>query len=172
MTNYAQIETKTCRIETEFGEDLARKWFGNEIVDSLPRFVRGPKKGKIKGFLSWQKIVKGGWVRGYQGEGYVETRVGWTINRQIHEYLSSQNGVYAGHVLFRESDNVEAKEKRKNRFLMEIDLEVRNLDCLRSIVENAIVSRTDFSDETIEILNSVVTDYTKQINEELKKIRS
>jgi hypothetical protein len=68
MTNYAQTEDRSAKICTSFGESLARQWFGDDVVDNLPTYVRGPNKGKPKGYLKWRKVVKGGWVH-YQTYG-------------------------------------------------------------------------------------------------------
>lgn len=62
MTNYAQIDSRSAYLSTDFGEEIARKWFGDESVDSLPRYTRGPRKGKIKGAVTWSKVIRGGWV--------------------------------------------------------------------------------------------------------------
>jgi len=64
MSN-AQIEERYSRLATDFGEELARKWFGDDVVDSLPRYKKGEKAGQIKGWLKWNKCVSGGWV--YRG---------------------------------------------------------------------------------------------------------
>ena len=61
----AKFATKSTPIASEFGEELARKWFGDDVVDSLPRYVKGEKAGQIKGWLKWNKCVSGGWV--YRG---------------------------------------------------------------------------------------------------------
>ena len=61
MTNYAQYEDKCSKLASDFGESLARKWFGDDLIDTLPKYVRGKNKGKPKGYLRWRKIVKGGW---------------------------------------------------------------------------------------------------------------
>ena len=47
----AKFATKSTPIASEFGEELARKWFGDDVVDSLPRYVKGEKAGQIKGWL-------------------------------------------------------------------------------------------------------------------------
>jgi len=60
---YARIEERSAKLSTDFGEELARKWFGDEALESLPRYVRGQSKGKPKGFLKWTKVTKGGWQR-------------------------------------------------------------------------------------------------------------
>lgn len=75
MTTYAQTEVKYARLATEFGEQLARKWFGDDVVDQMPLYVRGKNKGKPKGYLKWKKVIKGGWKKtgptttfGYEGQ--------------------------------------------------------------------------------------------------------
>ena len=40
MTNRARIAHKRAWLGQQFGEDYARRLFGDEIVDSLPRYVR------------------------------------------------------------------------------------------------------------------------------------
>ena len=87
---FAQFETKGAWLSGEFGEGYARKLFGDEIVDALPRYVRGKRKGLIKGRIEWRKCVAGGWVKtgrrsedeyasGAPAIGYVESRIGKTI---------------------------------------------------------------------------------------------
>ena len=61
---YAQFQTKDADIGTEFGLQWATKLFGQEVIDQLPRYVRGPKKGQIKAHVFWEKCTVGGWVRG------------------------------------------------------------------------------------------------------------
>lgn len=84
MTNYAHITENTAFLFTEFGEVKARAWFGDAAIDALPKYVRGKHKGKPKGVIVWQKVIRGGWVRGY-GEGYVENRVNQIISRKLCE---------------------------------------------------------------------------------------
>lgn len=89
MTNYARIENRSAYLSSEFGEDYARRLFGDEIIDALPRYVRGKRKGKIKGRVTWRKCVKGGWVKtgpygGYgDANGYVQGKgfIGATIEQ-------------------------------------------------------------------------------------------
>jgi len=59
----AKIKENAAPIASEFGENLARKWFGDDVVDSLPKYVQGPKKGQVKGWLKWTKVISGGWQR-------------------------------------------------------------------------------------------------------------
>jgi len=89
MTNRAIIDQKSAYLSTEFGEQIARKWFGDRLVDEMPRFTRGVRKGKLKGVVRWQKVARGGWVStgretasgGYSG--YVENRVGRIFDREL-----------------------------------------------------------------------------------------
>jgi len=87
MTTYAAFKENTAYLSGDFGEKYARRLFGDDIVDALPRFVKGKNKGKIKGRLDWKKCVRGGWVgqgsSSYGAEGYVENRVNKTISAKL-----------------------------------------------------------------------------------------
>ena len=61
---FAKFEVRTADLSTDFGREIAEKWFPGK-VEGLPRYVRGKKKGKLKGVVSWVKITKGGWFGGY-----------------------------------------------------------------------------------------------------------
>jgi hypothetical protein len=63
MTNYAKTENKVLWLKYDFGNELARKWFGDEAIDALPTLTRGKNKGKPKGVLVWTKCTHGGWVK-------------------------------------------------------------------------------------------------------------
>jgi hypothetical protein len=78
MTNYAQFVAKKVPLASEFGEKFARRIFGDDDIDDLPVYVRGPKKGQKKGWLVWVRAEKGGWVR----EGnYYDKPVGYVASR-------------------------------------------------------------------------------------------
>ncbi len=62
MTVRAKISRHTAPLFSEFGLTYATKLFGQETIDDLPRYVRGPKKGQIKAWLVWQKAESGGWL--------------------------------------------------------------------------------------------------------------
>lgn len=64
MTNYAQMTTRTAPVSSDFGRDYAVRLFGAAILDSLPMFARGPRKGLPKGTLEWTRCVRGGWDHG------------------------------------------------------------------------------------------------------------
>jgi hypothetical protein len=87
MTVKANIDYRNGYMSSEFIEGMARRYFGDTVVDALPRYVKGKRKGQLKGFLRWQKVSRGGWVKtgpydsdGMTASGYVERRVGMVIN--------------------------------------------------------------------------------------------
>lgn len=145
MTNYARIESRTAYLSTDFGEEIARKWFGNESVDSLPRYTRGPRKGKIKGVVSWSKVVRGGWVSGGRETanggytGYVENRVGHIFERKLHKLVSTRFETFAGEVI-RDLDREEAIAQIKKNRVARADEEIRKSDMERTCLEQIILS--------------------------------
>ena len=87
---YAYIEERSAWLSSEFGEKMARHYFGDQVIDELPRYVRGKRKGQIKGKLCWLKVERGGWVHGFHSpvfghvEGkYVERRKGSVIAARL-----------------------------------------------------------------------------------------
>lgn len=91
MTTYAQIETKVAALNSDFARSFVEKRYGSAATDLiyslLPTFSRGPRKGKVKGYIRWDKVVRGGWVRGssydnFGAKGYV-ARPGRAINVAI-----------------------------------------------------------------------------------------
>ena len=78
---HAVFERRTAWVGGEFGEQYARKKFGDVVVDSLPLKKRGKYKGRFNASIEWIKVTRPGWVpSGYSLEesapaaGYVETR--------------------------------------------------------------------------------------------------
>tara|TARA_R100001463_G_scaffold57809_1_gene110101 strand:+ start:222 stop:635 length:414 start_codon:yes stop_codon:yes gene_type:complete len=78
---YAVIEERSAWLSTEFGETLARKYLGDEVIDDMPRYVRGKRKGQIKGKMTWLKVESGGWVRGVYSEIFGDIK-GWGVERR------------------------------------------------------------------------------------------
>lgn len=159
MTNYAQIDFRTAYLSTEFGEEIARKWFGNESVDSLPRYTRGPRKGKIKGVVSWSKVLRGGWVRSEYG-GYVENRVGHIFERKLHEIHADRFGSNPGRVI-RDLDKEESQKQYKQNFIRRIDEEIRKYDMMRTEYENLILS--GLVDSVKDILQKKIEECNEDI---------
>jgi len=84
MSRAAVFEVRNAFLWTDFGIEFALRHFTQEQIDQLPKFVRGPKKGKVKGCITWVKCIEGGFV--YSSpcfkvvpERYVENRRGKTI---------------------------------------------------------------------------------------------
>lgn len=81
MINYAQFQFLNAYLSTDFGRDLACKKLGltpEELAAKVGRYVRGKRKGMLKGQLQWVKVIKGGWVKTgaydfdvMQGNGFV-----------------------------------------------------------------------------------------------------
>lgn len=63
MTTRARITQRHSKLTTDFGYDWACTLFGKEAIESLPRYQRGPNKGKLKGYIHWEKCETGGWDR-------------------------------------------------------------------------------------------------------------
>tara|TARA_R110002012_G_scaffold71819_1_gene183884 strand:+ start:178 stop:504 length:327 start_codon:yes stop_codon:yes gene_type:complete len=80
--SYATLTSRTAKLSSEFGEEFARKKFGDDLIDSLPRYVKGKNKGKIKGIIKWLKCENGGWVKNYS-KGFVENRKGSIVHLAI-----------------------------------------------------------------------------------------
>ena len=59
-TNYANVEERSANLSSDFGNELARKWFSDEMVDALPKITRGKNKGKTKGVITWVKCKRRG----------------------------------------------------------------------------------------------------------------
>lgn len=84
MTTRAVIVHSEAWMGKEFGENTARRLFGDAIVDALPRAKKGKYIGKFKTTLTFRKVEKGGWVsHGAEGVGHVERRVGKIISAAI-----------------------------------------------------------------------------------------
>lgn len=60
---HAITETRRAPLWEEFGIEYATRLFGAEMLDALPRFTRGPKKGQINAWLIWMRATTGGWCR-------------------------------------------------------------------------------------------------------------
>lgn len=62
MTQHAKFETRSAWLGHEFGENYARRLFGDAVVDALPRYSRGKSVGKFKAEVAWVKCIEGGWI--------------------------------------------------------------------------------------------------------------
>lgn len=74
MTNYAKVERgRSAALSHEFGRNFAVRHFGQALVDRLPLYSRGPRKGLTKGYIIWDRVARGGWVK--HGPGYMNGSV-------------------------------------------------------------------------------------------------
>lgn len=91
MVQYARISVKDALLNKDFGELMAKRYFGGDVVDALPRASKGKNKGRIKDHrITWRKVEQGGWVKGgaycfdtMQAAGHVERRVGKIIEVEL-----------------------------------------------------------------------------------------
>lgn len=102
MTQRAYFREMSCPLSDDFAIQLIEKKFGKEAIKSIeekmPRYVRGEKKGKMKGLLMWDKLTEGGWARDVNGNGGVcrlsisfRYRIvlrEWRKEEQVVKYLS------------------------------------------------------------------------------------
>jgi hypothetical protein len=57
------LQTLNAALSSDFGLSWATKLFGEDAIASLPAYLRGPNKGKPKGFVIWRKALNGGYCR-------------------------------------------------------------------------------------------------------------
>lgn len=60
---YATSMQRSAPLDKEWGYNVACEKFGKALIDSFPTYTRGPRKGKLKGFLVWRQVTEGGWSR-------------------------------------------------------------------------------------------------------------
>ena len=65
----ASYELKFAKLSTEFGEQMAARWYTPEELALVPRFAAGKNKGKMRGIIEWKKVVAGGWGSTPRGAG-------------------------------------------------------------------------------------------------------
>ena len=72
---YAEISMGQARLCEDFSREWLTRIIGLEhaasIYSILPKYSRGPRKGMAKGYLTWEKVKIGGWVKGGYGGGRV-----------------------------------------------------------------------------------------------------
>lgn len=68
----ASYSIQTARLNTEFGEQMAARWFLPEHLALVPRLAAGKNKGKMKGIIEWKKVEVGGWQNAKNGIGGVQ----------------------------------------------------------------------------------------------------
>ena len=64
--NYAQFISRFAYLSEDFGHDLTMRKFNlseEQLEQIVGKYVRGKRKGLLKGKITWTKCVKGGWVK-------------------------------------------------------------------------------------------------------------
>ena len=84
MGNPAEYKVRKSYLSDDFGYELAVKWFGEEMVDALPKYTKGKHEGKPMGLVKWVKVEKGGYDPVfYSNSGRLETRKGWILGKAL-----------------------------------------------------------------------------------------
>ncbi len=65
MASQPKLVHRYAALADGFGLAYATRLFGETAIASLPVFVRGTKKGKIKGFIHWVQCESDGFDRRY-----------------------------------------------------------------------------------------------------------
>lgn len=116
-TNYADFSYRDASLASDFGAEFAAKYFDAETLAKVPVYVRGPKKGKMKGSVEWTRCTRGGWVRGGNGygfddgpKGYVESRVNAIISVSlVGPGVYCNGGMSQGKIIATVCDRVEKR---------------------------------------------------------------
>lgn len=86
MTQRALVYPKTAPMHSDFAQEFVARRFGSAVasvlMEVLPRYQRGPKKGLPKGVLHWRKCEKGGWYR--TGPSYYDSPTGYVMRPGSH----------------------------------------------------------------------------------------
>lgn len=72
--NYGSISDFNASLSSDFGLNLAKKWFNmteEELEAIFGRFVRGKNKGLLRGAVNWKRVTHGGWFHLINGGGFV-----------------------------------------------------------------------------------------------------
>jgi hypothetical protein len=95
---YVRLDQKAAELSSDFGLDWATKLFGAEALVDLPKYTRGPKAGKPKGYVIWRKAATSGYCR----ETSTPCKVGQLVDAWIGSgYYSSRSDCLSGQWLGR-----------------------------------------------------------------------
>ena len=84
MGSPAEYKVEKSYLSDDFGYKIAVKWFGQDVVDALPKYSKGKHEGKPMGLVKWIKVTKGGYDPVfYSNSGRLETRKGWIIGKAL-----------------------------------------------------------------------------------------
>jgi hypothetical protein len=111
MTTRTTIASRSAWLGKDFGEQLARRYFGDETIDQLPRYVRGKNAGKLKAEIEWIKVENGGWVRtsaataNGEAGGFVENRSGTVVAARLVQREWGTNEIVAKYAEWSSGDS-------------------------------------------------------------------
>lgn len=104
MTVRAQIQHRRAALADQFGRDMLVHHFGEEraaaILAKYGLYSRGKRKGQHRGWIHWEKVVSGGWVRefGRASGGFVRRpgACNWAVSLEFDIYNDSNLEYAAG----------------------------------------------------------------------------
>lgn len=88
MVTKVKVVTLDARLSSDYGYKFACDRFTKEVVDSLPKYVKGKNKGKPKGKIEWTRIISGGYYFVERNTGNIREYEGLALN-----YLSNGNPI-------------------------------------------------------------------------------
>ena len=149
MTNYAKTEKKSVWIKYDFGNKLARKWFGDKAIDALPKITRGKNTGKPKGVLVWTKCTHGGWVTTGAYNWDTAQATGYVMPKGCHFHEIREYG-YSDSVWLRTDDLLKnhvkrdkADNKKRAEIQADIEREKRAIACYQEIKDDSTIKISD-----------------------------
>jgi hypothetical protein len=95
----AATRLRSADLASDFGRDLAVRWFGEEALASLPVLKAGPRKGKPKGFVLWLSTIEAGYhVNAGGGVAAGTTVRAWIAPGAYSGEDSAYQGMWLGRV--------------------------------------------------------------------------
>ena len=123
----ASYEIKIAKLSSEFGEQMAARWFLSDDLALVPRLKAGKNKGKMTGIIEWKKVNEGGWQRakngglgGVQKPGTRDVTIIWSAKEfgMTREHRMESRGRVEDQI---KSDQRRAEETAKFRAEFEAD---------------------------------------------------
>jgi hypothetical protein len=162
MTTAAKVTVKVADLASDFGFNLFMRKAGakaDELLASLPKYVRGPKTGKPKGFICWLKVESGGWDFVY-GNGVQKpgTSFGYKLASSFGE---------ATHYTPAQNEPLQYSRDAKARCERELEEELAKLESWQDGLEH----RTErYKTNPSESLLEIIEDYKQTIQKTSAKV--
>lgn len=75
-TNWAVVEEKSSPLHAEFSRQFLERHFSPTVVaalyGALPTYSQGPRRGLVKGYVRWDRCIRGGWRHFPSGKSGVQ----------------------------------------------------------------------------------------------------